>query len=269
MGRELIGREALERIVRRAAELQASETEIGEGLTEQELLALGQDVGIPARYLRQAMLEDQVRPAPARIGGVWGWLAGPPVLSAHRVVPGERPTVERSLARWMEEEELLQPKRRYADRTTWEARGGAFASIQRALGGNRRYVLAKTTEMMSMVTQLEPGFCLVQLSASVRSQRSARMGGLAALTGVGAAAGWAILLLGFAPAIGIAAAVAFGLGGVAIARTHAGENENVVVALEQVLDRLERGEIRPEHALPGSRGSTFVKIANEIRRALG
>ena len=40
---ELISREALERILPRAAELQAPERDIGEGLTTEELLALGQD----------------------------------------------------------------------------------------------------------------------------------------------------------------------------------------------------------------------------------
>ncbi len=39
----LISREAPERIIPRAAELQASERDIGEGLTKEELLALGQD----------------------------------------------------------------------------------------------------------------------------------------------------------------------------------------------------------------------------------
>src|SRR5438046_1275241 len=57
MAGELSRREALERIIQRAAELQAGEQDIGEGLTEPELLALGQDVGIPSRYLRQALLE--------------------------------------------------------------------------------------------------------------------------------------------------------------------------------------------------------------------
>src|SRR2546430_1669460 len=54
MAGELISREALERIIQRAAELQAGEHDIGDGLTETELLSLGQDVGIPARHLRQA-----------------------------------------------------------------------------------------------------------------------------------------------------------------------------------------------------------------------
>src|SRR5213596_217553 len=62
MAGELIRREALERIIQRAAELQAGEQDIGEGLTEPELLALGQDCGIPSRYPRQALLEEQTRP---------------------------------------------------------------------------------------------------------------------------------------------------------------------------------------------------------------
>jgi hypothetical protein len=32
------------------------------------------------------------------------------------------------------------------------------------------------------------------------------------------------------------------------------------------LDRLERGEIKPEHALPGQRAGTFTRIADEIRK---
>ena len=57
MGKDLISREALERIIQRAAELQAGERDIGDGLTKDEVLALGKDVGIPNRYLQQALLE--------------------------------------------------------------------------------------------------------------------------------------------------------------------------------------------------------------------
>src|SRR5690242_20841667 len=39
MAGDLISREALERIIQRAAELQAGEHDIGDGLTEQELLS--------------------------------------------------------------------------------------------------------------------------------------------------------------------------------------------------------------------------------------
>ena len=52
---------------------------------------------------------------------------------------------------------------------------------------------------------------------------------------------------------------------VAALRAHRGQYEQVQIGLEQVLDRLERGEIRPEHALPGSRVNAFARLADEIR----
>jgi len=54
-----IDREALDRIIQRAAELQTGEREIGDNLTPDEVLALGKEVGIPTRYLQQAILEHQ------------------------------------------------------------------------------------------------------------------------------------------------------------------------------------------------------------------
>src|SRR5260370_8026289 len=129
MAGELIRREALERIIQRAAELQAGERDSGEGLTEPDLLALGQEVGIPPRYLRQALLEERTRSGVAPERGVVAWLAGPVALTADRVVPGDPATVERVLTGWMEREESLQVKRRHADRTSSEPPLGAVPSI--------------------------------------------------------------------------------------------------------------------------------------------
>jgi hypothetical protein len=52
----------------------------------------------------------------------------------------------------------------------------------------------------------------------------------------------------------------------AIMRHHRVENERVHVAIEQVLDRLEHGEIRADRALPGQGQGAFFRIADEIRR---
>src|SRR5438093_6523658 len=175
MAGELIRREALERIIQRAAELQAGEQDIGEGLTEPELLALGQDVGIPSRYLRQALLEEQTRPPAEARGGVLAWLVGPGRLSAQRVVAGEPAVIDRALGTWMQEEELLQVKRRYADHTTWEPKVGAFASIQRALGaGGRRFALARATAGARRLTPAENGLCHVHVVADVPNGRRQR-----------------------------------------------------------------------------------------------
>ena len=264
---ELIDRKALERIVRRAAELQAGSQEIGEGLTSQEVLALGKDVGIPEGYLRQAMLEETTRTASEESVGTWSWLTGPRTISAHRVVPGDRATVERALNRWMTDEELLQPRRQYADRTTWEAKAGAFASIQRAISGRRRYSLASAAQISSQVVPLEPGFCLVRLEADVSQQRRNRISGGMVLATIGwGMTGSAALIappLAFAMILTMVPALGLTIGGAMIARTHRGANERLQVGLEQVLDRLERGEVR---GAPSQASLPFVKIAEEVRK---
>jgi len=270
MPAELISRAALERIIQRAAELQAAEHDIGDGLTKDELLALGQDVGIPPRYLQQALLEEQTRSVVEEGRGTLPWLAGPTRLSAARVAPGDRAAILKALGAWMEDEELLQVKRRHADRTSWEPKVGAFASIQRALGTKgKSYALARAAEVAGQVTQLEPGFCHVQLVANVQNLRRARLigaGALAAAAGAAAALG-AVAPIALISPILFAGGAGLGIAAILVARRHRAQNERIQVGLEQVLDRLERGEIRPEHALPGPRVNPLVRIAEELRKA--
>ena len=270
MAGELIQREVLERIIQRAAELQAGSHDIGEGLTEAELVALGQDVGIPDRYLRQALLEERTRsPESPEGGGLARWLVGPRRLLAQRVVAGDAPTVDRALGSWMQGEELLQVKRRYADRTTWEPKVGAFASIQRALGsGGRRFALARATEIASQVVPLEAGFCHVQLLADVRNIRRERVTGAGVLLGAGGAATAALVAMGVLAPFPWLPLVVLGPAAVAVLRSHRHQHEQIQTGLEQVLDRLERGEIKPEHALPSPKAGAFERIANEIRRTI-
>src|SRR2546426_12847702 len=245
MGKELISREALDRIIKRAAELQAAERDVGDGLTSNEVLALGKDVGIPDRYLRQAMLEEETRTAPEAATGTWAWLTGPRSIVAHRVVPGDRATVERALSRWMADEELLQPKRQYADRTSWEPKAGPFASIQRALAGGRRYSLARAGEITGQVVQLEPGFCLVRLEADIREQRTKRITGGSVLTvlGWGMTGATALIAppLALAQALMLVPGVGLTIGGAPIARTYRGADAGIHIAPQQGPHPLEPG----------------------------
>jgi hypothetical protein len=265
VGDALIGREALERIIRRAAELQAAERDIGEGLGRDDLLALGKDVGIPARYLEQALAEERARPGPPETGLI-ARLTGPGILRAARVVPGTRAGLERALAGRLENEELLRVKRRFPDHTTWEARAGAFASIQRALGaGGRRFALARAAEVAVAVTTLEPGACHVQLVADVRNLRKQRGGAAAAFLGTGVVAAALLSALGVVapwPVLPLAAIIPASL---AARRAHFAECERIHVGLEQMLDHLEGGEEGRDRAEAGPLG----RIADELRKTLG
>ncbi|MDH3455281.1 MAG: hypothetical protein OER90_00445 [Gemmatimonadota bacterium] len=265
-----IDRAGLERIIRRAAELQAQERDIGEGLTEPELMHLGYDVGIPAAYLQRALLEERTRAIQLDDSKLAGWLTGPRQIAVQRSVPENAEGIEAALGRWMIDGELLSVKRRYPDRTSWEARQDMFSSIKREFKvGGRPYRLARAKEIVGTVTDLEPGRSHVQLSADLSNTRRSHLTGAATVTGIG----------GLATAIGVTLGVALpvallpiGLGllaGLAIARHRRSRVEETQVALEQVLDRLEHGEI-PRSGKPALGGvGTIKRIADEIKRSLG
>src|SRR5258708_18125215 len=106
--------------------------------------------------------------------------------------------------------------------------------------------------------------------ADVRNLRRQRVAGGSALAGIGTLFTLAALSLGVVPGLAELAifvpAVAGGLGGLAVARTHRGLAARVEVGLEQVLDPLERGGCRAEHALPGARANPFARIADYIKK---
>jgi hypothetical protein len=266
VGARLISREALERIIQRAAELQAHEREIGEGLTHDEVLALGKDVGIPGRYLQQALIEEEIRAGGEPEGGWLDWLAGPRALSAARVVPGDRTVAEGALAVWLEQDELLQVKRRYPDHTTWEPKGGPFASLQRAFGiGGKTFALARAAEIAGSVVPLEIGFCHVQLRADIANLRRQRLAGVGVLLGAGALASVLAPILGAVVPWAFVPLAAMALAAVAYGRGHRRDTERVHVALEQLLDRLEHGEARSAPRLGGPAASALGRIADELR----
>ncbi len=264
-----IDREALERIIRRAAELQAGEKDIGDGLTDQELYQLGQDVGIGDRYLRQALLEERTRAVVETEQGLLTWLAGPRRVAAARTIPRPRRETETALHRWMTEGELLQVKRRYPEQTTWEAQQGAYASLKRAFGSRgRRYTLARAREVAGAITEVDERRCHVQLVADVGNAFKEQLTGATVLGASGLAGTGVALAVGVLVPVAVIPAAVCGLLAVVVARRQRRRAEETTVALEQVLDRLEHGEL-DQVAVAGPRASAFIRMADDIRRSLG
>lgn len=257
-----IDREALERIIRRAAELQAGEKDIGEGLTDQELYQLGQDVGIGDRYLRQALLEERTRAAVEPQQGLLVWLAGPRRVAASRTIPRSRREAEEALQSWMAEGELLQVKRRYPEQTTWEAQQGAYASLKRAFGSRgRRYTLARAREVAGAITEVDERNCHVQLVADISNSLNQQVSGGMVVGITGLAATTVALTLGVMAPVATVPVIVCGTIAFALTRRHRTHAEETLVALEQVLDRLEHGE--------AEQPSPLLRAAEEIRRTLG
>lgn len=267
-----LDRAALERVLQRAAELQAAERDVGEGLTADEVLALGREVGIPAVYLRQAMLEDQIR-VRSKPTGLAERLAGPAELLAMRVVRGEAASVERALVEWMQRHELLTIQRQQPGRIVWERLSGIPAGMKKmaaSLDGDRtKFMLQRTEEVRASITPLEDGYVHVQLSASLRSVRSQATGGAMVLVTAGVIGGAAlaavggILVLSLAPVVAGGLAATFALGSLRpiLQRTQVG--------LERALDHVEDAGIQPRHALPPRRAGVMGLVTEEVRRALG
>lgn len=258
--------------MQRAAELQAGEREIGEGLTEDEVVALGRDVGIPGRYLQQAILEERThlesRPGQTLVGS----LVGPVDLTAQRVVRGEVEDVERTLVDWMQKHELLTVQRQLSGRITWEPLTGMQAAFRRGSAAfdsrGAKFMLAKANLVGASVNPLEPGYCHVGLSASLRGVRGAVVGGAATLVGAGLVSSGILvamnaLVLGVIAPVPIAMVAAW-----AALRSYRPTVERVQLGLERALDHLERGVVKPAHQIPSKQPGVLEQIAGEIRKAI-
>jgi hypothetical protein len=265
-----IDQAALERILQRATELQSKDREIGEGLTDTELMQLGEEVGILPQHLRKALSEERSRALVAADRGFVTRVAGPSRVAAQRTVNGKPEKIEAALRDWMEEGELLQVKRRYPDRTSWERKEGAFASLKRSFGaGGRKYVLAGATEVVAKVTATGEEQSHVQLVADLSNKRTGYLIGSSVLVGSGASISGVLLVLGVVvPAAVIPAVISLPIAA-RVARSHLKEVEKFQVALEQILDMLEHGDLEAKPKLIGPSVSGVGRIADEIRKNLG
>src|SRR5919201_3107138 len=140
--RPSLDRAAMERVLRRAAELQADAAEPGEELTEDELLEVGKEVGLAPQHLRQALAEERTHVEVPRAVGLTRRLFGVGRATAARTVPGTPQSVLAALDLWMQREECLQVKRRFADRISWEPQRDFFGNVKRRfnIGGRGHYL---------------------------------------------------------------------------------------------------------------------------------
>jgi hypothetical protein len=267
-----IDRAALERIIQRAAELQTSARDIGESLTQDEVLALGKEVGIPDRYLQQALLEERTRVVVPEPSGAWGRLAGPAEVTTQRVVPGSPERVERALLDWMEQNEIFCIQRQQPGRITWEPMGGMAAAMRRSAAafgtGKRSFMLSRADTVSATLLPLDPGRTHVTLQATAARARAEYVGGGAAFAGAGVVgAGLMVVLGALFPLALLPVPVALGIGFVT-ARRYGPALQRIQLGLERMLDHLEHSGTRPERQLPTRAGGLLGLLADEVRKTL-
>jgi hypothetical protein len=267
-----IDRAALERIMQRAAELQAGEADVGEGLSPDEVTALGREVGIPARYLQQAMLEQATEVIAPAESGLAGRVVGPSEVQAQRVVIGDPEDAARGLIEWFDRNELLAVQRQQPGRVTFEPIGGMQAALRRggaALGsGVPKFMLARATLVAATFTRLESGYCHVSLTADIRKSRGGYVGGAVASGSLGVSASIILAMLSPFWVVTIPPLMVGGALGWFVLKQFRPVAGRTVLGLERALDYLERGGIKPGHQVPPRAGGLLDTIAGEIRKAI-
>lgn len=268
----------LDRVIRRAAELQFQEGEDDPGaLSEEEVLRIGGEVGLEPAHVRRAIGEiraEALVPALPPDRSPMRRLLGEGRIRAERVVPGEAHEIEERLVRWLTKAESLVAVRRRAGTSIWEPAEGFVAQLQRGLKwGGQRYQLAEARQVELSVQPLEEGYALVTMTLDVRNVRAEQGGGYLAGFGGGAGAlAFTVAASAALPPIGlvaaaVAAVTAGGLGGLAAGR-HAFETrrERLRLEMEGLLDRLERGALDADAGRP--RGP-FRDALGEVLGAAG
>ncbi len=275
-----LDRQAIDRVLHRATEIQAHRHDLAEGLSEEEVLALGVEVGIPESQMRQALIEERSRPAALEGEGALDRFLAPGSVSAARVVQGSQETISLSLRTFLDRHEVLTVQRSTPGLISWE-QAGSFAAAMRRVGwalsakGTRPY-LDRAKTVTAVLTPLESDFCHVTLVAELRGVRAGYVAGGAALTGGLGAAAMTAAILG-APELLMAATVVPSLGlGWLVTRLYRPVAQRTRLGLERVLDHLEQQPllkvpppVRRVGGLAEDVGSVVREITREVRKAIG
>jgi hypothetical protein len=259
--------EELERVIRRAAELQTAREALPDTLDDEDLLQIGAEVGLHERHLRRALLEiraEAMVPDAPEDQSIPHRIWGAAFVQASRVVPGSVEDVQDRLDEYLHSAESLRQVRGRSGVSVWEPASDLVSQLRRGLNlSGHGFMLAKARRIEVSIEPVETGRALVTLSADLRNQRAEHGGGWtfgAAMSTTGVtlplvlAAGWPVALV-----LPLAAGVAFGGGTLLARRTLRSEREKVELAVQGLLDRLERGG-----RITGGRGGLMDRIQGLI-----
>jgi hypothetical protein len=247
--------EQMEAVVRRAVELQARESDATDsGITSDELLRIGGELGIEASHMRRALAEVAGDAAPQ--AGVGSRLLGAARTSASRAVPGDADAVRQHIERYLLESQYLAVLRRLPDRTVYEKAGGFQVDVARAMdaargalsgGGNEPRIgagfdLRTASSVEVAVAPLEPGFSWVTLITDLGNQRTAYWASINVGGGLGAFAMASVAAVAIAPPAALVALPIMGASAWAARASYGSVLKRARMHLEALLDHLERGE---------------------------
>src|SRR4030088_2078516 len=188
----LLDRQALERVLARAAELQGADAlpDSSDLISESQLLDTGKEVGLNAGTINQALAEERTRVNVPEERGLVAQIAGAGFATATRTVPGAPRDDLAATHSWMRREECLQVQRRFSDRITWEPQRGLFGKLRRTVNlSGHAYYLVDARQVSATVLPVDATRVVVRLDADIHPSRARRVGAGSVLVVAGGAVG--------------------------------------------------------------------------------
>lgn len=244
-------RKQFDEVIRRAAELAASEPEGADSaLTEDELFRISREVGLDERHVKKALV--QVRSAPPMGRNPVSRLFGPTVVHTSRVVPGTKEALAKTIDEFLVAGRLLQALRRGPSILQYRPAVDWASQIARAASStSKKYYVASAKWVEVRLEAVDEESTLVELEVEPGTRDDYLAGGLIGGVGGGVGAGvgiaMAIGLTGGAAALGVALGIVAGsgvFGGICWGSGyyHRKRLLEVRAEMEGILDRLETGE---------------------------
>jgi hypothetical protein len=244
-----LDRRAVERVLARAAELQAtrgSGPDTTELISETQLVEIAFEAGLDSAWVKQALAEERTHIPEASETGAVARTFGAGRIAAGRTIEGSATELLAALDRWMQKEECMRLQRRFPERMVWEPSPDVWSQLRRGFGlGSGTFSFARADTVSATAVDLGGGRSLVAMEADISGKRAPKLRGGAAFAGAGVATAAALLGLGVVIPIAAIFPLAGGSAlGWAVARSHRDLVAKMQLALEQTLDKLEYGEAR-------------------------
>ncbi len=241
--------EQLERVIARASVLQHA---AGEGeqrqLSEEEIIAIGREVGLEPEHVRRALAEyraEALSPTPPDDHPLLARHFGQPFARVRRVMRGDPQDIHLAFERHLRSEESMRAIRRHSTASVWEPDSSWKGKLSRALNlEGRSFEISQLKSFSISTAPASPNESLVIVTADLKEERTEQiqgwgfsLGALTAIAFVGAAVEglsvWYWMLI-----MALAASVS-ALGAFAIRTSMDNRRRRAALLLEGLLDQLE------------------------------
>ena len=234
----------LEAVIRRAQEMQAgSAARAEDGISEIDVVRIGQELGLEPAMVRRAMAEVRTQPAEQQDALVR--IVGGGNVRVSRMLPRSAASVSALVERYLRESELMVAQRRFPDRTRYVRDASLAAGFARFTRGfSRPHEPLDIAQLDVAVSAIDDQSCLIEISVDMGTLRNGLAAGMLGGSG-GVATAWAVVVWGTTIAapftlLGLPLVAGTWLGMRAIYRSM---HKSIQEKLESLLDRVEHNEL--------------------------